>query len=673
MRYRKEIDGLRAVAVLPVILFHAGFKEFSGGFVGVDVFFVISGYLITSLLLAEMGNGSFSLINFYERRARRILPALFVVMLCCLPFAWMWLLPQDLKRFSVSLIGVSGYFSNIMFWIQSGYFERAVELKPLIHTWSLSVEEQYYLLFPVFLLLVWRLGRRSIFWILVAIAILSLCLAQIYSIKDPTKNFYVLQTRGWELLIGCLVAFYQAKIAGAEIKYIKLRQVLSVVGVLFISYAVFMYDKYTPYPSVYTLLPTVGAALIILCATQQTLVGRFLSNKLFVGVGLISYSLYLWHQPIFAFARVRSPQHPDKLMYGVLIVLSILMAYLSWKYVEAPFRNKNRINRKSIFIISLSFTAFFVSIGAVGYYYKGFKSRIPDELLTIIEPEKVNLRSCINRKNITEDESATKVCEFGSLDSDKTLLLYGDSHAEALLSAMDSRLKERHIKGILVQSHCHPIPNVFSTNHGNAKDPAACQNSADNILKLLKEVNYVVIAIRWTSNLYPVQDYITAYDYDNTEGGQEYPNPPMISYTLKYGGYSTDSFGKEQAINEFLDNFTNSGKQVFLIYPIPEAGWDIPNYNYINFLSGKPVQAVISTSYDAYKARHKYVKSVLDGFGERSNLQRIRPEEIFCNTFVQNRCVVQLNSTPLYYDDDHLSNKGAGFLIDEIMKQLKQD
>ena len=166
MGYRREIDGLRAVAVLPVILFHAGFATFSGGFVGVDVFFVISGYLITTNILAELEQGKFSIVNFYERRARRILPALFLVMLVCVPCAWFWLLPRPMEEFSKSLVALSLFVSNVLFWRESGYFASEAELKPLLHTWSLSVEEQYYVLFPLFLMTAWRLGRRWILFIL---------------------------------------------------------------------------------------------------------------------------------------------------------------------------------------------------------------------------------------------------------------------------------------------------------------------------------------------------------------------------------------------------------------------------------------------------------------------------------------------------------------------------
>ncbi|MGL4603794.1 MAG: acyltransferase family protein [Iodobacter sp.] len=210
MKYRREIDGLRALAVLPVILFHAGFETFSGGFVGVDIFFVISGYLITTIILSELEQDKFSIVNFYERRARRILPVLFLVMLVCIPFAWLYLLPGDMKDFSQSLVAVSVSASNILFWRESGYFDTAAELKPLLHTWSLAVEEQYYFLFPLFLMLFWKLGKR---WIVVTLGLLfviSLTVAQWAAYAKPTAAFFLLPTRGWELLIGAFAAFYLA-------------------------------------------------------------------------------------------------------------------------------------------------------------------------------------------------------------------------------------------------------------------------------------------------------------------------------------------------------------------------------------------------------------------------------------------------------------------------------
>ena len=260
MQYRKEVDGLRAIAVLPVILFHAGFATFAGGFVGVDVFFVISGYLITSIILKEQKEGKFTILQFYERRARRILPALCFVMFCTTVLAWLWLLPNEMRRFAQSLVAVSTFSSNIFFYLTSGYF--GLESKPLLHTWSLAVEEQYYVLFPLFIMLAWGLGKRKIVVILSTVAILSLLLAQWSSDKHAELDFLLLPTRIWELLIGAFAAFYLADKPGNYRIFDKWQgEVLSLSGLILIIYAVFMFDRYTPFPSLWALFPTLGAIL----------------------------------------------------------------------------------------------------------------------------------------------------------------------------------------------------------------------------------------------------------------------------------------------------------------------------------------------------------------------------------------------------------------------------
>ena len=378
MEYRREIDGVRALAVLPVMFFHAGLQTFSGGYVGVDVFFVISGYLITKIILSEREAGTFTLARFYERRARRILPALYVVMLACLPFAWLWLLPTDMESFSQSLVAVSAFSSNLLFWWQSGYFEPAAELKPLLHTWSLAVEEQYYLLFPVLLILMLRLGRRWTMALLAALATLSLGAAQWGSIVDPTATFYLLPTRIWELLIGVLVAFHSST-DNRHDPNIVVSQLGSAIGLSLLAYAVLAFDKETPSPSLYTLVPTVGTALIILFTTSQTLVGKLLGHKLFVGVGLISYSAYLWHQPILAFARHRGLGEQSQFLLGALTIGALIPAYVSWRYVETPFRDRRRFDRRQIFVRCAVGSIAFVAFGMVGVLTKGFEGRLGNE------------------------------------------------------------------------------------------------------------------------------------------------------------------------------------------------------------------------------------------------------------------------------------------------------
>lgn len=358
MKYRREIDGLRAVAVIPVILFHAGFEIFRGGYVGVDVFFVISGYLITCILIDELERGEFSISRFYERRARRILPALFVVMLACLPAAWLLLLPAEFKDFSQSLVAVSLFVSNIFFWHESGYFDTIAEFKPLLHTWSLAVEEQYYILFPLFLLAAWRFGKRLIKIQLLMVFILSLGLAQWSVGSHPSATFFLLPTRAWELILGSFVALY-ANVNSREVQP-GYENALSAIGLIAIVCPMFLYGKTTPYPSLYALVPTTGAALVILFCRQKTISYWILTLKPLVMIGLLSYSMYLWHQPIFVFYRYWRFPEPNQSEFFWLLFLVMLLSFLTFRFVEVPSK-KVKISRVRILWIS-----FAASIGFLG-------------------------------------------------------------------------------------------------------------------------------------------------------------------------------------------------------------------------------------------------------------------------------------------------------------------
>ncbi len=268
MKYRREIDGLRALAVLPVILFHAGYSTFSGGFVGVDIFFVISGYLITTILINEMDQGTFSITKFYERRARRILPALFFVVLCVLPFAWIWMLPHDYRSFSQSLAAVPLFASNILFYITSNYFDTSSDLKPLLHTWSLAVEEQYYVFFPLLIMLVWKLGRKWLFAIISTFAFLSILAAEWIVTLNQSFAFYLLPTRAFEILLGALVALYLSCKNHSDTINNQHGQFASLLGLLMIIFSILTFNKITPSPSGYTLIPVLGTWVILPFLTE---------------------------------------------------------------------------------------------------------------------------------------------------------------------------------------------------------------------------------------------------------------------------------------------------------------------------------------------------------------------------------------------------------------------
>ncbi|MEL7166401.1 MAG: acyltransferase family protein [Pseudomonadota bacterium] len=456
MKYRREIDGLRAVAVVPVILFHAGISGFSGGFVGVDVFFVISGFLITGILLSDLAADRFSLVQFYERRARRILPALFTVMLVCLPFAWAWLVPRDLMDFAQSLVAVATFSSNILFWTESGYFDSATELKPLLHTWSLAVEEQFYILFPLYLMAAWRFGWRAI-WIGSALILaLSFGLADWAARAHPSAAFYLLPTRAWELLVGslCAVWMYQRGFPGTSPR---VAEFASLFGLALIVLAVVSFDGQTPFPGRHALVPTLGSALVLLFA-QGTIVGSVLAIRPLVGIGLISYSAYLWHQPLFAFTRYQSLDHPSQ---GLMLALSVLVfpvAWLTWHYVEAPFRRPGGFGRRAIFGGATVALVGFAALGLVGHMQKGFDDRlVRSAQVPFGDVDHVEFHDYLNSKFspcTPQDvfETALRWKEFlrcpqSHAEGPRTVALLGDSIAEHLFIGLAEALPDQNVVG----------------------------------------------------------------------------------------------------------------------------------------------------------------------------------------------------------------------------------
>ncbi|MEP2595770.1 MAG: acyltransferase family protein [Hyphomicrobiales bacterium] len=457
MKYRAEIDGLRALAVVPVILFHAGFELFSGGFVGVDVFFVISGYLITTILITDIENNQFSIFSFYERRARRILPALLFVMLACIPFAWMWMMPSQMKDFSQSFIAVIFFASNILFWIENGYFSAAAEEKPLLHTWSLAVEEQYYVLFPIFLILAWRFGKDRVFWMIATMAAISLLLSEWGWRNDAVANFYLAPTRAWELFAGSITAFVAQK------RGVQKNNAVALMGLAAIIYSIFAYDENTPFPSLYALVPVAGVVSFVLYAERETLAARLLSTRAFVGIGLISYSAYLWHQPLFAFARIKSANEPSRLIMIMLVLGSLLLAYLSWKYIETPFRNKAKISSVKIFTFSISGMLALSLFGYLGHLKQGFEFRI--SYLVENAAEGAKIKEIANQWNFNgyPPHSLIRSSDYNYLAIGDTeirndsILLTGDSHAyqywHSLAEFYSNNLETARSKNLYLANH----------------------------------------------------------------------------------------------------------------------------------------------------------------------------------------------------------------------------
>ena len=630
MDYRREIDGLRALAVLPVILFHAGFKTFSGGFVGVDVFFVISGYLITTIILAELGQGTFSIVNFYERRARRILPALFLVMLVCIPFAWFWLLPSDMKDFSKSLVAVSVFASNILFWRENGYFDAEAELKPLLHTWSLAVEEQYYVLFPLFLMLFSTLGKR---WILVTLGlvfIISLVMAEWGAQNKPFPAFYLLPTRGWELLLGAFASFYLSQPDRKDFGK-GLSEAAGWLGVALILYSVFAYSKATPFPGFYALVPTFGTVLIILFATHKTTVGKFVGNKAFVGIGLISYSAYLWHQPLFAFVKHRSLLEPSHFVFLVLSVLALILAYFSWRFVEAPFRNKSFVSRRSVFLCSLVGSILFVCVGLFGHLSDGrFYGRINGPISDL------DLRVRVNYGLSIDCEGDYYVSSSCSTSDRPEVMLWGDSYAMHLAQGFFASNPSIGLVQKTV-SVCGPFLGIAPANaklvRSGAEKCLAINDKVYEYLKNTPSIKYVVLSS-------PFGQFVGSDATVLTKDGK------LVN-------------GKDVAVDVMLETVNKIkilGKTPVIFSPTPQNGENV----------GRCLIKSVFFQEDTELCNVSYSKSLELQADVWSFLKEVSSEVkvVNLNDFLcrDDTCRASFGGVFIYRDGGHLSHEGSAYL-----------
>lgn len=657
MEYRREIDGLRAFAVLPVILFHAGFEVFGGGFVGVDVFFVISGYLITTIILSDLRDDKFSLGNFYERRARRILPALFFVMLCCFPFAWFYLPPNHLEGFSKSLAAVPLFSSNFLFLKESGYFDTAAELKPLLHTWSLAVEEQFYVLFPLFLMAFSRFRKLWVLVSLILITVVSLIGAEYGSHSFPSAAFFLLPTRAWELAIGAIVAFFliQKRICTYVSLDTKVGEVLASFGFGLILYSVLVFDKNTPLPGFYSLIPTVGTALIIIFASQGTVLGRFLGLKPIVSIGLVSYSAYLWHQPIYVFARHASPTELSLELLTALSVLSFLLAYFSWYFIEAPFRS-NSFSRKKVFSFAVVGSVFYVVVGLTGYLQEGVPERFDfSEALTSSFERPKPEGDCFEKDKLHEVDDW--YCEIGKNGSKPSFIAFGDSHLLSLYDTFKSASGDLGESGIFVGAGgCAPFLGIHSLR--SDQNTRNCYELNKRVLHYAVEhsINNVFLVARWT------------YYTDGGYSGDHYSYLGLNANTAKSKENSRIAFlfGFDKTVEEYKKN----GISLHLFSQVPEQEIEPADAYYrASIFEGafrnEALQRV-SVSLEKHKKLNKYVSGVF----ERSRYPKIiNYDDLLCE---QGICPIGTNTLSYYFDDDHLSIQGAKRLTPSIRHLLSQ-
>jgi len=635
MLRRREIDGLRAVAVAPVILWHAGVKAVGGGFIGVDVFFVISGYLITGLIVSEREAGTFTLARFYERRARRILPALLLVVACFVPFAWAWAPIGQLNGYGRSLAAVTAFISNYVFMGSSGYFVAIGEEKPLLHTWSLAVEEQYYLIFPVLLLMLWRLGRRRIVGALAIGAALSFGLAELYALRGDGDGFYLLPTRAWELLIGALAALTPHDPRAPADRW---RQGLSLAGLAAIVVSVFAFDPAMAFPSVYALLPTLGAAAILLSATPGTWVNRLLSSAPFVGLGLISYSAYLWHQPVFVFARLRHVHAVPALTMAGLIALTLLLATLSWRFVETPFRDRDRISTRRL-IATLAPAS--LALLLVGLGIQQVAHRSPPPPLPFRNPTLATIE-----RRFAPNTGLSPACDQGGAYETKpqcqsgptpTLMIWGDSYAMHLVGGIAAANPGRALVQA-TRSACGPILGL-SPLGGKLDEAFAARCFAFNqaVLAYLATQPQIVDVVLAS----PFQEYLDSHVRLATPEG---PRPPEAAYVA-------------ERLTATVRAIEALGKRATIVAPPPASGENIGECLEKAALLGVPV-ATCDFSLDVERAHDAGVSALLRAI-EAEGIRVVWLRDQLCR---QDLCPASADGVYLYRDAGHLSFEGSRWI-----------
>ena len=674
LAYRPEVDGLRALAVLPVMLFHAGFEWMAGGFVGVDVFFVISGFLITSIILRERQAGQFSLLRFYERRARRILPALFAVMAACLPFAWLWMTAGQLREFGHSLIAVPLFAANLLFWRSSDYFAAAAEEKPLLHTWSLGVEEQYYLFFPPLILMLWRFGLARVTALVALAALGSLALSEWSASRFQAANFYLPHTRAWELLLGSLLAFLSVR----EPLHRRLGEgpgpalacnLLAALGLALIVAALATLERSTPFPGIHALAPTLGTALILGFGHGGTWVGRLLSLRGIVAIGLVSYSAYLWHQPLFAFARLYSPNAPDGRVLALLCLATLALAGLSWRFVEQPFRDRSRVSRRGILLFGTLGSLLFITAGTALHLSGGFPERSGQQVRQLFQ-ELRHTKDEMCGGEVDRDAPPTlHQCTAGDPTAPVSVAVLGDSHAEALYWAIGRELATRNRRGnLLTYSGCPPILDTYRADKDASHRCRQYNSAVFELVTAAPGVDTLILAARWTL-------YLENTPFDNVEGGLEPAQDGSLLAPADAGEkWRDDDSLRRRLVAEHIratvTRYLATGKTLVLVYPVPEAGWHVPNLMARHLARGEMPAGGVSTDHGRFLARNRATIAALDAIPDHPRLVRVRPDALLCDSLIPDRCALALEGRPLYFDEDHLSLKGAALVAAEIARLL---
>lgn len=621
MRYRPDIDGLRAIAVLAVVLYHAAPGLLPGGYTGVDVFFVISGFLITRLIDAEMREGRFSFAQFWLRRVRRLVPALLVVCAVSAAFAWALLLPAGFRDFGQSLVAAALFLSNLLFWTESGYFDAAATTKPLLHTWSLAIEEQFYLIFPAIFVLLMRRSRRAVVVGLCVLWALSFWAAWRTSITDPSLAFYAPHTRMWELLTGALLALAMPHLALS-------RRAAEVAGLLGLAALAATFAGLSPtplFPGPGALLPCLGAALLIASAGRGTRLGRALSSPGPVGIGLISYSLYLWHWPALVFAGIYANRSLTAAETAGVLAAALVASALSWRFVEQPVRRGNALaSSRHLLAVAGTGAAAALALGLFAHGSGGIPGRWSPATLRIAEGDGLlhDRRDC----HFAEEKATTdELCRRGAGGPPQVLLL-GDSHADMYAPVLFPLLKERGLAGIqLTDSQYLPVPGWERA--GLAGRYAGNGRLIEAILAREPTLRTVFLGQYWTQ----------ALDYPLRPGSGPYRDGPAAV---------------EAALGDLVRRYPDH--RFILIGPVPEGPNLGPEAAARAAASGRDVP---ETGRAATERHARRAIAMLERLARRHpNVELLPLIPALCG---RETCAAASAEGLLYRDNDHLSVHGA--------------
>ena len=641
--YRSDIDGLRAVAVLLVLMFHLGLGV-PGGYIGVDVFFVISGYLITGIIKRQIEQGEFTFAAFYARRARRILPALLVVLLVSSVAAFFILLPSDLERYARSVVAALLSVANFWFWSQGGYFGAASEMAPLLHTWTLAVEEQFYILLPIALLLMYRWTSH---WVgrLLLLACAGTFAASAWFVSTRTPEvFYLSPFRAWELLVGSLLAMYRLPVVASNLH----RQGIAATGLLLIVAPAFVYTAQTVFPGPAAALPCFGAALLIwIGASGDTATTKLLKSRALVFVGLISYSLYLWHWPLLVFTKHAMGENLGLGARLAVGLASLVLAALSWRFIETPFRSMARTTNRQAWAFSGATVALLGGMVVAVVFSHGLQSRFTPEVAAL---DRASAREVVRTEciDLRVPLDANTVCRIGATGGPPTMLIWGDSYAHAMLPAFDAAFRRMGVAAwFAAESGCPPLPAASVSFQG--RDNWRCREFNDKMVKFVGAqagLRQVVLAAAWDG-------------YANAASG----------YKLRVIGTGDSATSLKQGIEVLAQQLRASGvnRDLIVVGQVPSFGWSVPHKMLLRQLNGELIEPLKRSEWREKSAVSREIFQSLAA--SSSQLIFIESAEWFCASGACRYASDQ--GQPLYWDGGHINAQGNRFIAPLLERALR--